>query len=598
MTDGIHPVVDPSFGITGRQIRVLAPPVRLVEAGPGAGKTRSIVARFRNQARSASQGVALLSFTNAAVEEATRRCAIEPALLAPPHFVGTFDQFFHRYVVTPYVISAHDSVPTYIASWDDLPENLAKVRPAAGGLGVRLSAFRVRTDGRLTLDGALLSYAERRFLDSGQHPDRGWLEMQATIIQKRMLSRHIYDSQSARKLALRILQADVTSEPLTLLAQRFGEVIVDEFQDCDDTEHSLLELLGGAGMSVVAVADPDQAIYEFRQDSKDLYAGYRAKFSPDQVVELDVCHRSSKAICSMVASLRHVGQSTINSSDGGEDNPEKNYVIVGAGEGVRNTALQLARLHGIAMENLRILSHARSDARKLAAGGIEPPNGASQIERILTSIVSLRTSSNARLRLSAVRRLERTLLDLLQWPATAPSGNRQAELELLGLDETHLRIVISRLVESSADWKTSDQCGQGLRDFIRGEIGALSVPLVPTLGRLLSKPNDKLWNYWTKSAEGSVSADETTVGWSNIHGVKGAEFEAVLLGLPQRPRQNSTHVLDDWQADVNSEQRRVLYVGASRAKKLLMLGVGEKHVDQLISILDRDSVPYERTPAR
>lgn len=598
MTQAIHEAVDPSFGITGKQIDVLSPRIRLVEAGPGAGKTRSIVARFRTQARVASHGVALLSFTNAAVEEATRRCAVEPTLLAPPHFVGTFDQFFHRYVVTPYVISTHNTVPTYIASWDELPGHLARVRPTSGGLGIRLSAFRIQVDGKLTLDGASLSHAEVRFLEGPQRPDRGWLERQATNIRDRILSKHIYDSQSARKLALRILQTDLAAKPLKLLARRFGEVIVDEFQDCDNTEHSLLQLLDEAGVAVIAVADPDQAIYEFRQESKDdLYAGYRAKLSSDQIVELDVCYRSTKAICSMVSSLRHIGQSQINAGEDRRDNPEKNYVVVGSGQELKNTAIRISQLHGISTENLRILSHATSDARKLSSGGIEPPNGASQTERILTSLVSVRTSSTPRLRLSAIHRLERSFLDLLQWPDNVLSGNRRAELEFLGLAETQLRIMITQLVESSADWKTPDQCGKGLREFINGQFGALPIPLVPRLGSLLKRPQDNLWNYWTKSVEENVSRDGDAIGWSNIHGVKGAEFEAVLLALPQRTRPGSAHVLDDWQTNTSSEQRRVLYVGASRARKLLMLGVGKKYATQLLSILDRDSVPYERIDA-
>ena len=58
-----------------------------------------------------------------------------------------------------------------------------------------------------------------------------------------------------------------------------------------------------------------------------------------------------------------------------------------------------------------------------------------------------------------------------------------------------------------------------------------------------------------------------------IHSSKGKEYDAVLLALPK----TGPHVgLDDWEAGVNSEPRRVLYVGASRARLLLAFGAGSQ----------------------
>ena len=61
---------------------------------------------------------------------------------------------------------------------------------------------------------------------------------------------------------------------------RFQELIVDEFQDCDETEYHLLARLKHAGIHVVVVADPDQAIYEFRQTSTGLYEAFRGRLEP------------------------------------------------------------------------------------------------------------------------------------------------------------------------------------------------------------------------------------------------------------------------------------------------------------------------------
>jgi superfamily I DNA/RNA helicase len=62
---------------------------RFVEACPGAGKTRAIVTRFQQRAKAEPRkGIALLSFTNTAVDEVTDRCAAYPQLLEVPHFCG------------------------------------------------------------------------------------------------------------------------------------------------------------------------------------------------------------------------------------------------------------------------------------------------------------------------------------------------------------------------------------------------------------------------------------------------------------------------------------------------------------------------------
>src|SRR4051812_4028662 len=92
---------------------------RYVEACPGAGKTRAIVARFlRRAADEPRKGVALLSFTNAAVDEVGRRCAEMPHLMRNPHFCGTFDSFINAFVVGPERSSKAKVYPKFIDSWD------------------------------------------------------------------------------------------------------------------------------------------------------------------------------------------------------------------------------------------------------------------------------------------------------------------------------------------------------------------------------------------------------------------------------------------------------------------------------------------------
>jgi DNA helicase-2/ATP-dependent DNA helicase PcrA len=70
-----------------------------VQACPGAGKTETIVGRVGAliSGLAPRRGVAVLSFTNAALEEFTCRCrdASFDRVLRHPHYVGTFDAFIN-----------------------------------------------------------------------------------------------------------------------------------------------------------------------------------------------------------------------------------------------------------------------------------------------------------------------------------------------------------------------------------------------------------------------------------------------------------------------------------------------------------------------
>lgn len=79
----------------------------LLRAAPGSGKTWTSSRRFIWRGASwsyTSGGLALLSFTNAAIREfqiATMAVGRRD-LLSDPNYVGTFDAFVERFVLTPF----------------------------------------------------------------------------------------------------------------------------------------------------------------------------------------------------------------------------------------------------------------------------------------------------------------------------------------------------------------------------------------------------------------------------------------------------------------------------------------------------------------
>jgi superfamily I DNA/RNA helicase len=104
------------------------------------------------------------------------------------------------------------------------------------------------------------------------------------------------------------------------------------------------------------------------------------------------------------------------------------------------------------------------------------------------------------------------------------------------------------------------------------------------LHNLLKAPHQKNWQ----------PGDDTPAFRSaTIHSVKGQEFPAVVVVIPEAPRKDAgRHVLDHWENGLATEPRRVLYVGASRAQRLLILTAHNSHADRIDRLLKADSVPH------
>lgn len=586
--------------LSGEQQAALAPHIRLIEAGPGAGKTKTVVARLRARA-SAGHRVALLSFTNAAVDVARRRCRDVPGLLEPPNFIGTFDVFFHRFVVTPAVRREAGKAPTYLASWDDLPEELAFVRPDGGGQGIRLRNFKQQPTGSWMIDEPNLKGLQREQWERLYESTRQSLNEKGDRRIRGLLKSHVYDTDAARRRALELLR-DPDQKTLTRIATRFGEVIVDEFQDCDQTEHRLLGQLFNAGIHVVVVADPDQAIYEFRQQTPHLYADFRARRQPAEIAPLTTCFRSTPVICKLTSDLRTIGLGSIEAHEGHPGGPEEIHVVVGTGVKAGAAALGITRRFGVPANQTRVLAHQRSHARSLARAGNQPPQSTSQMMRLLGPMADLHSFCDARNRLNLIRQVEDFFLDQIDWSASeasTPEGpsSREEQLTLLGTDSQHLRVAVRALVSASLTWDDTAACTNGVHAALTEFAEPLRLGLIAHVRRRLTV-RDNVWKFWISRTTGLLlDATEGAVRWGHIHGVKGMEYDAVILALPATSRAD-THVLDDWASDTNSEQRRVLYVGVSRARRVLVFVVPPRRREQLEALLSRAEVPFVVTVAR
>ena len=581
--------------LSDTQAAVLGEAVRLVEACPGAGKTRAIVARFSRLATSSHRAVALVSFTNAAVDEATKRCADKPQATQPPNFIGTFDRFIRRFVVTPVLLREAGRQPRYLDTWADLPETFdTSIRHNdVAGRGLTLSYFHVDANGAVSYPSETpqsdAAYAAQ--LEKAGHNPAALLDYAGRRISQ-LTSAGLYDCEQSRVKALAILRDPAMKWLHRRLTQRFEEVIVDEFQDCSSIEHEILTLLESFGSRVVVVADPDQAIYEFRQAAPSSYIEYRDRIPAEHIVYLDENWRSSPAICDLASSLRSISQRPIVSRRDNAQSPHADVVYVAAGtpKYARREFDRLATTLSIPAGERLVLASTRKAVIELTG---QPPgtgSGKTQTSKIIRSVAALRFSRIASERKDAISTVERVLLGTIRLSPELQRAPRQEQLDAAGVQQAELRMMVARLVEASTSWEDADTATSSIRTTVAELLANIKYGFTPT-GHRFRKAETADWKAYMKAEKATVDSLELT--GKHIHSIKGAECDAVLLDIEDDPKGTRPHVLDLWASASTHEARRVLYVGASRARRLLMLAVAPRNLDTLRVLLSDSGVAVE-----
>jgi superfamily I DNA/RNA helicase/RecB family exonuclease len=110
----------------------------------------------------------------------------------------------------------------------------------------------------------------------------------------------VLDAQGALDYAELVHRAVLLAERPDVadqLRSRYRAVFVDEYQDTDPAQERLLQALAGGGRDLVAVGDPDQAIYAFRGAEVSGLLEFPDRFrtrtgGPAPVLALTTCRRS------------------------------------------------------------------------------------------------------------------------------------------------------------------------------------------------------------------------------------------------------------------------------------------------------------------
>lgn len=585
--------------IRQQQEAIRRPAPLYVEACPGAGKTRVIVDRHLAGGRGA-RGRAVLSFTNVACDEITRRCrqAGTPELASFPNYVGTIDTFLWRYLVRPFLEPGR--LWHRIESWDRINATV-EVGRGADTYKVFLDDFQWSRELGATQCTARLQPKKRAIKSYKALSRQGRLEEagSAAVAKRRALVNEGYvTGHEVRILALRALKRRRASV-IAMLSGRFHEAIVDEAQDCSALDLAILGQLHAAGLPLVFVCDPDQAIYEFRGA---LPAGIRAfGESLGARVDLQGNWRSSPAICGLAATLRPTTVTRPADIPVGLHRDESTGILLIRTCGSPpEEALAVFNGHadrmGIPAENRVTLAHAGTTLPVTAgASASQPPATYAEQVAWATAITASNDKNLAR-RHVASDILQRALLRY--WYAETDTGGRSvgAICDGLGIDSWRLRQLAAQLAA-------------GLPDVDHGTFAEWCRDANLKLGQLPPQPGMKrLDRTGILSATGTLKNKTPRVASgvrspgsgvptraSVVHQIKGEEEEAVLVIVPSEDRSGA--LVDAWTTgnhpqDV-AENLRVLYVAATRAQRLLAIALPGEARDRIAALLKQRDVPFE-----
>lgn len=113
-------------------------------------------------------------------------------------------------------------------------------------------------------------------------------------------------------------------EVLNIVRQVYKYILIDEFQDINRVQFEVIKLIAEPSNNVFAVGDEDQSIYGFRGARPDFMMDFEKYFESAKCIVLDVNYRSRKNIVQLSQNLiknnknRHENNINSNRSESGE----------------------------------------------------------------------------------------------------------------------------------------------------------------------------------------------------------------------------------------------------------------------------------------
>ncbi|MCI8467846.1 MAG: UvrD-helicase domain-containing protein [Bacilli bacterium] len=262
----------------------------LVIAGAGSGKTKVLTTRIAHLINCGVSPYEILAitFTNKAAKEMRDRLNI----LVPNNnaFVGTFHSFGLRIIRENYLKLGLDRNFTIIDS-DDVLSIIKKILKEKGIDTKECAPSYIRN--RISfIKNEMLTPAEiEKFMTS----DAEQIAVEVyEEYKKRLKNNNSVDFDDLLTLPVELFLHD--KETLEHYQNKFKYILIDEYQDTNEVQYKLTKLLANKYQNLFVVGDPDQSIYMFRGANFRNILNFEKDYQNTKVIPLEENYRSTKMI--------------------------------------------------------------------------------------------------------------------------------------------------------------------------------------------------------------------------------------------------------------------------------------------------------------
>ena len=579
----------------------------LVLAGAGTGKTRVLTTRFAHillTRRAFPNQVLAVTFTNKAAREMRERVA---AMLGGPAdglWLGTFHALCAR------MLRRHASLVGLTSSFnildsDDQLRLLKQVMEAA------------RIDPKRFAPQAMMAVIQR-WKDRGMAPGRIPPAEDTDFANGR--AQEVYAAYQARLVALNtadfgdllLYMTDILRDHPDVLAQyhrSFRYILVDEYQDTNLVQYMWLRLLAQGHKNICCVGDDDQSIYSWRGAEVENILRFEKDFPGARIVRLERNYRSTAPILAAASGL-------IAHNEGRLGKTLRPEGTVGAGEKVSVLSLwdsdEEARAVVGKMESLRRDGHALAEMAVLVRTGAQTR---AFEERLIATGVPYRVVGGLRFYERAEIRDAIAYARLLHQPQDDLAFERVVNVPRRGLGEQAMRTLheaarargVSLMAAAAVlldEGTLRGAVARGLQAFLSGfdrwRAGLDRDGHVLTMATVLDESGyTDMWRQ-DKSPEApgrlenlkelvraladfdtlagfldhvslvmdnEQNLDADRVSLMTLHAAKGLEFDTVFLPGWEEGLFPSQRTMDESGNKGLEEERRLAYVGITRARK-------------------------------
>ncbi len=608
----------------------------LVSAGAGSGKTRVLAHRIAHliSDRDISPfAILAITFTNKAAEEMRARVVDLVGPVAGRMWVRTFHSACAR------ILRQHAERLDYPADFSiyDQSDSVRLTRYVMVDLGLdtRRSTPQA-THGRISsakndmigpesyLDAALIS-----------EPMLSQTAQVYAEYQERLQRAGAMDFDDLLTLVVRLFRQH--PDVLADYQERFQHILVDEYQDTNKAQNEIVLMLGARHRNVFVVGDSDQSIYRFRGASMRNILDFERAFADTTVILLEQNYRSTQKVLDAANAViannldRHPKRLWTDSERGEQivwyracdEDDEARWIV----REIRRLAAD-----GYALSDFAVMYRINAQSRALETAlhaedlAYQVIGGTAFYERreIRDALAYLRAVVNPADEVSLKRVLnvprrgvgDRSVERLDAWAASvglpfSEALRRPSEAGVTGVAFAGVQQFCSLLDEAAS---RLDEGPKGVLDFLLTRSGYLeelyedaSAGSLEAEGRLenldellglagdIEEVGDFLEQTALVSATDDLDGEQSQVVLLTAHAAKGLEFPVVFLTGLEEGMFPRAQALDN--PEEMAEERRLAYVGITRARERLYLSDAERRTMWGTAQYNRPSRFLEEIPA-